>query len=721
MNFLRKPAAAGLCSALLLILPIRAVAQHDSSQYGKQLDIAGTLGIGPAFDAVVQGSHLYVLAGGALHIASIADPKKPKVVGKLGGLGHVRQIVVRDNGIAYVTAREDGFFLIDVKRPEKPELITHYDTIELATGLALAGDVAFIACRHAGVELIDIANPRAPRHLSTLRVGEAQSLAADSKFMYIGVWATRELVIADVSNPRHPFQVSTSPLDGYGDGVAIRGDIAYVVTGHHSTGSGKVRPGPGQPGYGKGHGLELFDVKDRAHPRLLSRVKFPTFYGLYMDTWRVRLSGDLAFVNDTYNGIFVLNVADPAKPRVLAHRQLPVVPGIGDGDLPVDPQPGPAVGLALTKDYLYIAGSWSDVHIVPAPGLAAPMDPPPAHTLRAGPVSHSRKKQQVQNAGPAEVIYRPDGQVYAVDLWKKDRDNQPLLLVASGMAGLHVGRLSNAGKFEKLAAYTTKGFACSVAHSRDTIYVAEGMGGLGVYAASDSGDRMSEIARYEIPGYSVQQVAVTPAGNRALVHVGMNRLHILDVTNPAKPVRMSEDLHPGLFYQRAIPSGFAVDRYSLVTWTVSGPFLFDLDPKAPPKFTGFQYAYRIGTENGATPDGSNWLLTMASGKYFILKPGETRSPAEIGLVGIPGQDLSGKPVLSGNTLFISNALTGQITAMDVTERAKPKLLSTTMLPEHPGYAVEVDAGKSALVPGGYQGLLLWNYRGSSNEPSTPQR
>ncbi len=693
----RRSVTGGLCLALGALGAGVARAARPTS-YGKQLEITGTLGVGPAFDAVVDGRHLYVIAGGALHVADLTDPSKPKKIGSLQGLGHVRQIQVR-NGMAYITAREDGFFLVDVSKPEAPRLVTHYDTIELATGLALAGDVAFIACRHAGVELIDIADARTPRHLSTLRVGEAQSLSSDGRYMDIGVWAARELVIADVRNPWRPVEVSRTPLTGYGDGVAIRGDLAYAATGHHSGGTETARPGPDDPGYGSGHGFEIFDVSNRAKPVRLSRVDFPKFYGLYMDTWRVRLSGDLAFVNDTYNGVFVLDVKDPQAPRVLAHRQLPVVPGIGDGDLPVEAKPGPAVGLGLTKDYMYIAGSWSDVHVVAAPGLAAPADPHIRVKLTAKGVAD-------RGAGTAPgPLYQPGGQVYAVDVWKKNSPQEALLLVASGMAGLHVARLRG-DRFEKLAAYPTKGFACSVGHHGDTVYVAEGMGGLGVYEA-DAGGRLREVSRYTVPGYSIQQVVITPAGDRALVHVGMNRLHVLDVSRKEAPVRLTEDLHPGLFYQRAIPTGLVADRFALVTWTVSGPFLFDLAPGQKPQFTGFQYPFRIGTENGATPDGEQWLVTTG-GKYFQLTRGEKRPPKDVGLIGVEGLSLSGKPTLSGDTLFIANALTGRVTALDVENRTKPKVLASVMLPEHPGHIVALEG--RALVPAGYQGLLLWDYR-----------
>ncbi len=682
---------------LLLALSLSLLPAAD---FATELPLAGTLGVGPAFDAVVDGRHLYSIAGGALHIADISRPAKPVLIGKLAGLGHVRQLVVR-NHIAYVTAREDGFFLIDVKNPRRPTLITHYDTIELATGLAISGNFAYIACRQAGVEIVDIANPRRPRHLSTIRVGEGQSLAASPNgYLFIGVWRARQLVIVDARNPRQPSIVSTTPLDGYGDGVAIRGNIAYVATGHHSTASTEAWPNPDMPGYGQGHGLEIFDVSDLRKPALLSRTKTRVYYGLYMDTWRVRLSGNRAYLNDTYNGVFILDIADPRQPRFLAHRQLPVVPGRGDGDLPVDPKPSPAVGLAVAKDFLYVAGAWSDVHIVPAPGLATPLDPPPPSTLSPLPSNPP--------PDPRFQTYNPGGQVYAVDLWKSSPDNGPAtLLVAAGMAGLRVVQAGE--KFTELAHYPTAGFASSVAHRAGIVYVAEGLGGLGIYRETPAG-KLEKAGNYRVPNQSVQQVVATPDGRHVLLHVGMNRLHIVNVTNPATPTLALEDLHPGLFYLRAIPPAFAADRFSMVTWTVSGPFLYEVSGIDKPRFTGFQYPFRIGTENGAAPDGPNWLVTTA-GKYFLLAPGETRPPKEMTLVSIPGVDLSGKPTLFGDTLFTANALTGQVHAVDVADRARPRLLASALLPEHPGHIVAWNG--AALIPAGYQGLLLWNYRDAS--------
>jgi len=138
---------AGLVLVLTVVLPARG--GHPTEQFGPELPIVATLGCGPAMDVAPEGNYLYAVGGGQLHVAQLDDPARPKLVGQIGGLGNVRQIAVRE-GIAYVTAREDGLFIVDVRRPERPELLCHYDTIELATGICLSGPVAFVACRQNG-------------------------------------------------------------------------------------------------------------------------------------------------------------------------------------------------------------------------------------------------------------------------------------------------------------------------------------------------------------------------------------------------------------------------------------------------------------------------------------------------------------------------------------------------------------------------------------------
>ncbi len=331
-------------------------------EYGVRLEL-NRAGVGPVMDVAATARHLYAVGEGKLFVLDLAQPNAPRIEGQLAGLGHVRQIAVQ-RGIAYVTAREDGLFLVDVRSPDQPVLASHYDTIELATGIAVSGNVAAVANRLAGVELIDVSDPRRPRHLSTVRVGEAQSVAFQGDYLYAGVWHSREVAVIHVQNPRKPAVVARAPLDGYGDGVAVQGNLLVAATGHHSG----VQPNrvPGDPGFGHGHGLEVFDVSRPSQPRLLSRLKLPPLYRLGMDMWGVELAGDYAFVHDTYNGLFVIDLRHPATPRCLAHCPLPIVKDRND--------PSPLAGLAIVRDRVYLAGAWSDLHIV-APGVPAPRRP----------------------------------------------------------------------------------------------------------------------------------------------------------------------------------------------------------------------------------------------------------------------------------------------------------------------------------------------------------
>jgi hypothetical protein len=684
-----------LAGAPQSVLPVPG--KQAELQFGPELPIVNNLGIDMTIDAAVAGNTLFAIGGGmygALFAADLSNPEKPKTIGKLPGLGHVRQIAVR-NGIAYITSREDGMFVIDVGRPERPSLISHYDTIELATGLGISGNIAFVACRQCGVELIDISNPRHLAHLSTVRVGEAQSVASRNGYLYSGVWGTRELVVCDVRNPRRPLFAGRASLDGYGDGVALQGDFCYVATGHHSATEGTARPQPQDPAFGHGHGLEIFNVARPTEPRLISRIKTPPRYRLFMDMWGVKISGHYAYLADTYNGIFIIDVSDPEHPRFAGHRQLPNVQARGEGYvLTGETVPSPVGGLALGRDYVYVAGGYSDLHVVAARGLAAPLKPQPDAPPVIPPLESVRPD-------PRYRLYQPGGQVHEIVPWGNTEDGAPRFLVAAGNAGFHVVRILD--DCQPVAQYATRGIAYGAAANGDTVYIAEGMSGLSIWQGRRG---LKPVGRYTVEGQSVKQVVVDPRGRYAFLHVGLNRLQIVDVSDPETPKFVLEQAYLGLFYQRPITA--TIDSLGgLVNWGHDGLFLYDVSAVSPPKAPAYRYPFAVTARNGAVRYRDGWLATSA-GKYFVLHPGEKRSPEEIGLIGLPDRELYGKPSLSGNTLFISDPYSGRVTALDISDLAKPKMLAELELPEHPGYLVEHNG--QALVPGGYQGLLLWKYR-----------
>ncbi|MDZ7617300.1 MAG: hypothetical protein U1E05_09860 [Patescibacteria group bacterium] len=104
---------------------------------------------------------------------------------------------------------------MDVSQPAEPKLISHYDSVEMATGIWVSGDLGFIATRCYGVEIIDVSDPARVRHVSTLKTGEAQSCWARDGRLYIGDWHPKKLLVADVRNPREPVIVAHAQLPEY--------------------------------------------------------------------------------------------------------------------------------------------------------------------------------------------------------------------------------------------------------------------------------------------------------------------------------------------------------------------------------------------------------------------------------------------------------------------------------------------------------------------------
>jgi hypothetical protein len=648
--------------------------------FGKRLAISRDAGVGPVMDVAVSGDHAYAIGRSSLHVLDISEPAMPRPVSRLPGLGSVRQIEVQGT-VAYVTSRQDGLHVIEVSDPKKPRRLAHYDTIEFATGIDLAGDILFVACRHYGVELIDVSDPKKPVHISTIRTGEAQSVTVRNQYLYVGVWATSEVVVVDVSQPRQPKITARVPLDGYGDGVDVKGDHLYAATGHHSRETPRRKPG--DPGHGHGHGLEIFSLQDPANPKFVSRIKFPPLYEIGNDMWGVTVTGDHAFVADTYNGAFVVNVADPHQPIIVSRCQLPQVKERGSA--------GFVGGLTLVQDHVYLAGGYTDLHVVPVSGVARrPLAEANESPVLGKPGDNPDARIQYHR-------YRPAGQVHGVALLKNDR-----ALVACGSAGVHV--ITIHPEIRRLSVLETEGFATDVAVSGNRVYVAEGTGGLSICEISEDGQGLRRLGRHRIRGRAVRQVEAPGSRPHILIQSGANRFSILDVTDPQNVATVLDEARHGLLYGDQMMRGLTRDGHTCVFWHVSGLHWYNLNGDPAPAFSGDNYPERIGSSNGLTTFREKTFATVRGG-YLLLERNESRAATEIA-VRIPGSRRIhlGAPTIVGDRLFTANRASGTITIADLSDPAKPKLIRQFDTPGNPS-RIAVD-NRTVLIPNGNQGLLV---------------
>lgn len=647
---------------------------HDEVRYGKTLPYERVEGIAACSAVEVVGDRLYAIGQGTFSVLDISDPTHPKLVGQLRGLGNTRQLVVRGQ-TAFVTARQDGLWMVDVSDASNPGLIGHYDTVEMATGIWVSGNVGFIATRCYGVEIVDVSDPARVRYLSTLKTGEAQSCWARDGLLYIGDWAPKKLLVADVRDPAEPAIIGEGELDGYGDGGCLRGRYCFAATGHHSRSDNKVDT------QGNGHGLEIFDVSNPTKPVRVSGVKFPASYHLQNDMWTARVAGDHCVVADTYNGVFVVNVKDVAKPVIVAHAQLPWVESRKDVD--------PVGGVALGKGVIFAAGIYSGLYVIPAEGLAEPLvleqDTPPV-------VKNGGRTSKDED--PNFMVYRPDGQVHSVTV----RDE--IAWAACGAAGLQAVRLGE--RLEPVMIHDGGNDVWHVSVAGRRLFTAEGAAGMGVYDI-DENLRVAEVGRLVIPGQGVRQVEAPAPSEFAILHCGGPVIYVADLRDPSDPKVVLKDSQVGLFYGDQLVDALLDGRWLCAHWQRSGPGWYDVGGPKP-------------VWTGNTPDGTNYswtdgacaidgrLLVVKRGKFAILEPNEQRRFSDLPAHGIDGVYLKGRPSVGGDTLVVTSRHERTIQVVDISDVEHPKLKRRLEIPGHPG-ACAFWEGRM-VIPAGNQGLLM---------------
>lgn len=676
-TFVKKFSITFCLMALIVVFGSDSLHGSDpENTYGPALVCEKVTGIGPCQAVAVAGNRLYATGRGRFHVLDISNPNKPVPLGELSGLGNTRQIFVKDD-TAYITARQDGLWLVDVSNPAEPRILSHYDTVEMATGICVSGALAFVATRQYGVEIINVSNPRAPRHVSMLKTGEAQSCWTRDSMLYIGDWAPKKLTIADVRDPYQPTIIGEALLDGYGDGGCLRGKYCFAATGHHSRAKTKAAKAARD---GKGHGLEIFDISNPQKPGFVSRVKFPASYQISNDMWTARVAGDHCVVADTWNGLFVVDIHEITKPRIVAHAVLPPRRGTDT--------PDPVGDIALGNGVIYAAGIYTGLYVVQAPGLASPevREPDKAPKLTA--------TGQDKSEDPRFLTYQPGGQVRSATI------TGDIAWAACGSSGIHAIRLGE--RLEPVSVTQGQGDVMHLAVSGTRLYAAENAAGLAIYEISPE-YKLTEIGRLKVKGRSVKQVACPEPGRFALFHCGSADVQIADLQDPSHPKVVFRDAQVGLFYGDQLVPEMMGGRYLVAHWHRSGPAWYDVSGNQP-VYKGNSPDERLYSfADGACVLGQKLLITK-HGKLQLLDPGDQREVSRLPAIKVPGYHLRGRPSTDGKLLAISRRPDRQVALFDISDLTQPKPVREYQLKGHPG-ACRFWNGR-LVIPAGYQGLLI---------------
>ena len=303
--------------------------------------LSGALAVS-ALDLAVMSGHVILTAGvGGLRVVDVSDPTSPMEVATvdLGANTYARYLDVV-NGRAYVSGRgasfDDRLFVVDLTDPNNPVIADGGGDIEVRDGLAhifggypealhiydvtvpqapvwrgsatipsaqyserLAAidDHILVTTYLRGLTIVETTDPEAPAPVGTLDAPGRSSDAVYSDGVLFIAGEDRGLRMVDVSDPSNPAELGYTQVVPQAFGLAVRGDIAYVLGWSNQ-------------------GLVAVDVGDPTAPVILGNA--PGAGG----EW-VTLAGDHAYVVNPHFGVYVVDVSTPSGPVHVGTLDLP--------------------------------------------------------------------------------------------------------------------------------------------------------------------------------------------------------------------------------------------------------------------------------------------------------------------------------------------------------------------------------------------------------------
>ncbi len=727
-------------------------------------------------DIRVHGNYIYAIGGGYLYVISA---ETEKVVGSVGGMGETRQIAVSEDGnTAVVTCRVDGAFVIALDDKTKPQIVGRCDTVEYATGVAMANNYCYITNRMNGTEIIDLSDRTLPKNVANIRTGEAQSCEIVGTTLFAGCWGERRVEVWDVSQPSKPVLLNKNiPVHGKGDGLCVMGDYMYVATGHMET--SQAGKGMYNVGYGLGNGMDIYDISDINNPVFLSTVRIDDhFYTNGQDFWTVKVAKNgnkvYAYMVNTFNGVYVFDVTDPKAPIRLAAVELAVSAakyptkynsllnsyghnkGSKKSYFPYDTYTrhnSPVGGVAVVDGKMFIGGVNFGVAVVDTNDIGNILF---AQNREMGASTPERPNSNfyeidfaaLENAGFKDIRYNvPGGQVYSVD------EKDGLIYAACGNQGVKILDTD----LNVIKEFPVKGteIVSEAIVFGNRLYTAEGLGGIAIYEISADGLSLSEISRFPTDR-SVKFIRLSPDGRYVVSDRGSSGSQLIDFSDLKNPVRWNGEgsvsngfnSHSGLVYFRQICTGLVGGRYLCASAYNAQTYWYDFGENPETDEPKLMYTVAKagcgmkGTFSALQGKNYGYAIGVGDGKFFVFDPAEgssdtvyTALPQHTYSGNIPGT-VYGKPTIFGDFMLLCDRISGRVNIIDISgidvanNKYEARYITSFTFAGNPDLAKVIDS--RIVFPLGNQGVLsisldelsdnhsiTMNFRTARNEGAKP--
>jgi hypothetical protein len=314
---------------------------------------------GVTTDIAIAAPYAYVgTQQGVLYILDLTLPLQPRRLGEVEVEGRIVDIAV-GVGVVYLACLDRGVVIVEVHTPQQPRLLQRWPTAAAATAVAVHGPQAYVVA--GALEVLDVQRLEAPllqkrrplpgaygvtlwppyallasgtdgvQVVAMDGHGEVHQSAVTRYAVRLAVTDRHAFVadlrgglqILDLAHPTQPQLLAS--LDGLGTivDVVVDGAFAYLPDNRH------------------GSGLVVVDIRAPAAPHVVARYH-------HESTIEAAVWEGMALLGDAAGVLQVIDVQQPAQPRLLGALALPGVPH----------------RLAVLPPYVLVASGTAGLHVV---------------------------------------------------------------------------------------------------------------------------------------------------------------------------------------------------------------------------------------------------------------------------------------------------------------------------------------------------------------------
>lgn len=651
---------------------------------------------------IADEKYLYSIHYGCLTIYSIEKDKSIVEVSKLNGLGNTRDLDFCNNGKSLViTSRENGVYFVDISDVKEPKKISHYTTMEMASGLCVSDRYAFICSRYYGVEILDISDLTNPRLCSVISDSkEFYDCEIYGDYLYISAWAEKRVEIYNIHDTAKPYLVSSVLVNGQPGGLDVENGLLFVATGYNSRDKSTTIT---SPGYGMGNGMEIYDISIPASPKWLSTSNIDGRYrnGMY-DHWKVRVSGNYAYYSSTYDGIYIYDISKPDSPKRIDHITIRI-PNTSKNYhkntnsnyvFPYDVdafQQGPVMAYTLADGCLYFADVYTGVYSYKASYIKLCAATEPSDLLCS---DKEYVSAPVVN-GYHSAVYNINKSVFAVSSY----NNGELYFAACADDGIVV--LDS--DFSVINSVETLGSAVDLKIVDDYLFTAESDAGLGIYEITDCNLKELSHLKSNESNFTLTDFEINADATRIIAQTGWTQFSVINITDVYKPALITT-YKAGTMYNRNLCTGLVSEKYAGIADS-SNVQWFDISDGNVSKINTF--TNRFSSQPNGVVSCGEWALTIYNTGYVYYNPEQVNQEYinSLQIKNISGiKTLKGKAVSDGELLAVSFGYGKTVTLIDVSDIDNPDLISQFEIDGYPDIATICD--DTVIVPMRSGGILV---------------